>query len=134
MTLLREIKREFSLYEIALMTRAAPARLLGLSDRGTLRPGSKADIAVYNPSQDAARMFGRCALLLKDGVRVARQGEIVSRRPGATISSAAHYDGMIEPRLRGHFDAFGTVALANYKVSRDEFSEVSRVLDVRICA
>ncbi len=134
MTLLQDIKREFSLYEIATMTRTAPARLLGLSDRGTLRPGGKADIAVYNSCPDAARMFGRCALLLKDGALTVRQGEMVNRCPGATISTSAHYDGTIEPKLRRHFDAFGTVALANYKVSRDEFSESGRVLDVRVCA
>ncbi len=134
MTLLGDIKREFSLYEVTLMTRTAPARLLGLADRGTLRPGSKADIAAYNPSRDAARMFGRCALLLKDGVLVAREGELVSRRPGATISSATPYNGAIEPRLRRHFDTFGTIALANYKVAREEFSEAHRVLDVRACA
>lgn len=135
MTLLSDIKREFTLYEIAIMTRAAPARLLGLTDRGTLRPGSKADIAVYDPSQDVARMFGRCALLFKDGVVAARNGTIEKRRIGATISSAAPYDAAILlPRLRSHFDRFGTVSLANYTVSHDEFSEVGRVLDVRACA
>ena len=47
MTSLREIRREYSLAEIATMTRAAPARLLGLADRGHLGPGALADIAVY---------------------------------------------------------------------------------------
>ena len=44
---LREITRELSLYEIAILTRAAPARLLGLPDRGHLGVGAAADIAVY---------------------------------------------------------------------------------------
>lgn len=135
MTLLSEIKREFTLYEIAIMTRAAPACLLGLMDRGTLRPGSKADIAVYHPGADAARMFGRCALLLKDGVVAARNGTIENRRIGATISSAAPYDSAILlPRLRAHFDRFGTVSLANYTVSHDEFSQANHTLDIRACA
>ena len=46
---LKSIKRTYSLYEVAIMTRAAPARILGLKDRGSLKPGSVADISIYNP-------------------------------------------------------------------------------------
>src|SRR5205085_3781749 len=38
-TTLAAIAREYSLNDIAMMTRAAPARLLGLRDRGHLGPG-----------------------------------------------------------------------------------------------
>src|SRR5207237_9566741 len=54
---LRHITRELSLYEIAIMTRAAPARLLGLADRGHLGPGAAADVAVYRWQADAEAMF-----------------------------------------------------------------------------
>ena len=37
----REIKREYTLEEIAIMTRAAPAKLLGLTDRGHLGAGRR---------------------------------------------------------------------------------------------
>jgi formylmethanofuran dehydrogenase subunit A len=50
---LRSITRELSLQEIAIMTRAGPARLLGLKDRGHLATGAAADIAVYR--EQAAR-------------------------------------------------------------------------------
>jgi len=43
---LSSITRELTLREIATMTRAAPARLLGLTDRGHLGAGAAADIAV----------------------------------------------------------------------------------------
>ena len=49
LTLLPGLKREFSLSEIAIMTRSAPAKLLGLPGRGHLRPGAIADIAIYDP-------------------------------------------------------------------------------------
>jgi len=39
-TLLRDIKREYSLYELAITTRAAPAKLMGLPDRGHLGVGA----------------------------------------------------------------------------------------------
>ena len=41
MTSLPALTREYSLNEIALMTRAAPAKLLGLKDRGSLAPGMR---------------------------------------------------------------------------------------------
>ena len=53
--------------EIAIMTRAAPARLLGLADRGHLGAGARADIAVYRPQPDRAAMFRNAELVLKDG-------------------------------------------------------------------
>src|SRR6202008_3142485 len=46
MTTLPSIAREYNLDEIAIMTRAAPAKLLGLTDRGHLGEGGLADIAV----------------------------------------------------------------------------------------
>ncbi|OZA84312.1 MAG: formylmethanofuran dehydrogenase subunit A, partial [Azorhizobium sp. 39-67-5] len=39
-TNLAELKREYTLEEIAIVTRAAPARTLGLKDRGHLAPGA----------------------------------------------------------------------------------------------
>ena len=56
------------------MTRAAPARLLGLADRGHLAPGARADIAVYRPQPDRAAMFRNAALVFKDGVPIVRDG------------------------------------------------------------
>ena len=52
MTTLPSITREYSFYDIATMTRVAPAKLLGLRDRGHLGPGALADVAVYHDDQD----------------------------------------------------------------------------------
>ena len=41
------------------MTRAAPAKLLGLTDRGHLGAGAIADVAVYRRDKDIAKMLGR---------------------------------------------------------------------------
>src|SRR6202522_758145 len=54
MTTLRSIEREYSLREIAIMTRVAPARLLGLRDRGHLGAGARGDVAVYAEQPDRA--------------------------------------------------------------------------------
>jgi len=49
---LPELTREYSLYEIALITRAAPARMLELHDKGHVGPGADADVCVYNQQDD----------------------------------------------------------------------------------
>src|SRR5271169_6636795 len=56
MTTLPSLTREYTLYEIATMTRAAPAKLLGLPDRGHLGVGARADVALYRPDKDVAEM------------------------------------------------------------------------------
>ena len=84
-TTLASIRREYSLNEIATMTRAAPARLLGLADRGHLGPGAVADIAVYADDADRAKMFRAAALVFKDGDLVVRDGQVTHYRWGARL-------------------------------------------------
>ena len=117
MSLLPGIKREFSLYEIAVMTRAAPARLLGLADRGTLRPGAKADIAVYSPSGNFAEMFSRCSMLFKDGRCVVRDGQLRDRVFGATQFVTPGFDQRIVAPVRRHFERYSTISADNYVLS-----------------
>ncbi|HEY5416236.1 MAG TPA: formylmethanofuran dehydrogenase subunit A, partial [Gemmatimonadaceae bacterium] len=49
--------REYSLSEIAVVTRAGPARLLGLRNKGHLGVGADADVTVYVPDDNRATMF-----------------------------------------------------------------------------
>jgi formylmethanofuran dehydrogenase subunit A len=83
-TLLGGNAREYTLREIAIMTRAAPARSLGLSDRGHLAAGAVADVVVYRPQSDIEAMFRYPVHVFKGGVEVARHGEIVASPDGAT--------------------------------------------------
>lgn len=94
-TLLPQIRREYTLYEIAVMTRSAAARLLGLTDRGSLAPGRIADIATYTPQADKARMFARASRVFKDGRLVVRDGEVVASPPGRAIRAVPRYDGSL---------------------------------------
>ena len=89
MTTLASIRREYSLNEIATMTRAAPARLLGLADRGHLGPGAVADIAVYADDADRAKMFRAAALVFKDGDLVVRDGQVTHYRWGRALDRRA---------------------------------------------
>ena len=48
------LAREYTLDEIAIVTRAGPARLLGLTHKGHLGVGADADVTVY--ARDAGRV------------------------------------------------------------------------------
>ena len=54
---LGDLSREYTLAEIAIITRAGPARILGLSQKGHLGPGADADVTIYAPDDDERRMF-----------------------------------------------------------------------------
>jgi formylmethanofuran dehydrogenase subunit A len=101
---LRDIPRELSLYEIAIMTRAAPARLLGLADRGQLGVGAAADITVYRDERDAETMFSRAAWVLKDGEPVVREGRVVATPVGAVHFSEPVYDPSVEDLVDRYTD------------------------------
>jgi formylmethanofuran dehydrogenase subunit A len=101
-TTLASIAREYSLDEIATMTRAAPARLLGLHDRGHLGPGARADIAVYADEPDRAKMFRAAHLVFKDGALVVRDGTVTDVRWGRALAVQAQPDRAIERRMRDY--------------------------------
>jgi formylmethanofuran dehydrogenase subunit A len=98
-TTLPSIAREYSLSEIATMTRAGPAKLLGLRDRGHLGTGAHADIAVYTDDRDKAKMFRAAHLVFKDGALVVRDGAITAARFGRAFAARAEYDRAIERRM-----------------------------------
>jgi formylmethanofuran dehydrogenase subunit A len=103
-TTLADIKREYTLGEIATMTRAAPAKLLGLADRGHLGPGAVADIAVYTEDADKAKMFRSAALVFKDGDLVVRDGQVTHYRWGRALTVEPGHDRAIERRMRDYYD------------------------------
>lgn len=103
-TTLPSIAREYSLSEVAIMTRAAPARLLGLKDRGHLGAGARADVAVYTPSNDLAHMFRFAHLVFKDGDLVVRDGRVSHYRYGRALTVKPAYDKAIDRRLAGYYD------------------------------
>ena len=104
MTTLPSIAREYTLSEIAIMTRAAPAKLLGLTDRGHLGTGMLADIAVYDRKPDTAAMFRDAALVFKNGELVVRDGRVVSQRFGRALTVRPEHDRAIDRRMRNYFD------------------------------
>jgi formylmethanofuran dehydrogenase subunit A len=115
LTTLPSIEREYSFSEIATMTRVAPAKLLGLKDRGHLAPGALADVAIYDDDPaDRARAFRHAHLVFKDGDLVVRDGKITHYRPGRALTVQPSYDSNIDRRLSRYYDQA-------YGLSRDLF-------------
>lgn len=123
---LTDIKREYSLYEIAIMTRAAPAMSLGLQDRGHLGPGAVADITVYKPNRNAEKMFEKPEYVFKDGQLVARRGKIVNITLGGTHTVRPEYDKSVERDLKRYFDRYHTIKLDNFRVADSEITDAHR--------
>ena len=117
---LRSIARELTLAEVAVMTRAAPARLLGLADRGHLGLGAAADIAVYREAADREAMFATPEFVFKDGLQVARAGRITALPVGGTHFVEPGYDTAIEKRLRKLIDQRGSLNFDHLAIGRDE--------------
>ncbi len=122
-SLLRHLEREYDLNEIAIMTRAAPARLLGLKDRGHLSVGAIADIAVYQPQEDKAAMFGKAELVLKNGVPVVENGRVIRVIQGKTHAVAPDFDPGIESSISNYFDRYHLMKMDNYKLDPQHLLE-----------
>lgn len=104
-TTLKSIAREYTLSDIAIITRAAPARLLGTADRGHLAPGAVADVAVYREQSDLAAMFRAAKLLIKDGRNVVQDGEVLTATYGKTLTLAPDFDPAITSHVRDAYDS-----------------------------
>jgi formylmethanofuran dehydrogenase subunit A len=120
-TILPDLDREYSLFEIAIITRAAPARILGLKDKGHLGIGADADIAIYDKNDDKEKMFSVPRYVIKEGVVLAEDGEIRRETYGKTLFVSPQYDPDVEKDIRQYFDKYYTVEFENYPVQLEHY-------------
>jgi len=127
-SLLPSIKREYSFYEVATVTRAGQARALGLSWKGHLGVGADADIAIYNVNPELVdpskkyktvrRAFQRAAYTIKGGEVVAKNGEILKSVYGKTfwvnVNSSLSMD--VGADMKRRFREYWTVEYENYPI------------------
>jgi formylmethanofuran dehydrogenase subunit A len=125
-THLASLDREYSLYDIAIMTRAGAAKLVGLADRGHLGVGAAADITVYTDDADREKMFAKPDYVFKDGNMVVKNGELVKISWGTTHVVKPEYDNSIEKPLQQYFDKYHTMKMGNFKISDDEIVDDGR--------
>jgi len=108
--------REYTLREIAIVTRAGPARILGLRDKGHLGVGADADVTIYTPNADWSAMFATPRYVVKGGTLVVEEGHLRRAPRGGRLHVRPDYDRAIEGPLREFFDRHATVAFDNYPV------------------
>jgi formylmethanofuran dehydrogenase subunit A len=124
--LLDDLEREYTLEEIAIVTRAGPARLLGLRDKGHLGAGADADVTIYDDRPDREEMFALPRYVIKDGRVVVREGELVDAFAGTLLRVAAPHDPAVEDVLRERFEERYTVQFDSYPVREPWLLEPAR--------
>lgn len=145
-TAMGTIDREYTLEELIVISRAAPAKAYTFGDKGHLGPGADADVAVFDldpESFDPSRQHQELRdtmefadYTLKNGEIVAKEGEVVAEPDGSTHwvdARGAVEDHVMEDVMKDietHFENY-TMELANYPVQdhyveNGEKREVSR--------
>ena len=118
-SVLADLQREYTLNEIAIITRAGPAKILGLSNKGHLGPGADADITIYTPHENKETMFELPRYVIKSGRIVVEEGDIREDLYGKTLHVAPDYDREIETNIADWFEQYYSIRFRNYPVSDD---------------
>ena len=141
-TTLDSIDTERTLYEIAEMTRAGPAKALGLSHMfGGLAPGMDANVAVFDLNyrdmpadpEEIERAFSRALWFIKSGETVVKDGAIVSHGNKRTIwvNAKVRENPQVIRDIHEKFLKDYTVGLDNYPV-RDYLAPNPFVIDIDV--
>ena len=124
---LADMDREYSLREIAIITRAGPAKLLGLKNKGHLGSGADADITIYTPHENQELMFQLSRYVIKSGRVLVEHGELREPCDGKTLYVAPEFDASIETAIAEWFEQFYTIRFRNYPVSDEYLRESQRI-------
>ncbi|MBY0522547.1 MAG: formylmethanofuran dehydrogenase subunit A [Gemmataceae bacterium] len=116
---LMDLDREYSLYEIAIITSAGPARAMGMPRKGHLGVGADADITIYNQNPDGVMMFRYPRYVIKGGTVVVEEGDILHRDEGHEFVVRPVFDPKIEDFLRPLFQQVYTMSFDNYPVEAE---------------
>lgn len=125
-THLADMDREYTLSEIAIITRAGPARLLGLQQKGHLGPGADADITLYTPSDNPAEMFELPRTVFKGGELLVENGEIRTAVIGKTLHATPDYDQERLENLPNWFNERYSIEFENFAIADEELAADSR--------
>ncbi len=140
------ITRELDFNDIAIMTRAAPAKVLGLLDcKGHLGRGADADIAIYDiipdnidPSVEHAKVksaFSSAFYTIKNGEVVVKNGEVMATPSGRTFWVSAsvpeQHNSVVVKDMQLKFRNYYSINMANYMV-QDAYVTHPRVIKAGI--
>lgn len=114
---LRDLQREYTLNEIAIITRAGPARALGLKNKGHLGVGADADITIYDDMQDKEMMFNAPRYVIKSGNIIIGNHEFRNDFIGKLLHITPEYDNKIEEVVQPFFEDYYSIEFSNYAVA-----------------
>ena len=121
-TVLADLDRQYTLFEIATITSAGPARGLGLSQKGQLGEGADADLTLYQENSDSGVMFECPRYVIKGGEIVVEEGEIRTVVDGRAFLVQPAFDEQIETYLRPEFEKVYTISFDNYPVEQERIA------------
>ena len=132
---LPSIDRELDWNEIAVMTRAAQAKALGITDigKGHLGVGAEADVAIYpikteetDPSKDYSKViegFSLTDYTIKGGRVISKRGNCLLNGNNRTIwvkpKISEQYNMSNDPEFIKKFERYYTVSMDNYPVEEE---------------
>jgi len=114
---LRDLEREYSLNEIAIITRAGPAKVLGLANKGHLGVGADADITIYDEMEDKEMMFSAPRYVIKSGNAIIENHEFKTDFIGKVLHITPEYDNKIEEVIKPFFESYYSIEFSNYAVN-----------------
>ena len=141
-SLLLSIDREYGFYEIAIVTRAGPAKALGLRQKGHLGFGADADISVYNINptlvdfskeyRKVRKALSKAAYTIKNGEIVVKDGQVVKTVPGKTFWVDVKLSSPMRPTedLKRRFREYWTVEYENYPIP-EEYLKASAPITIQ---
>ncbi|QDV42873.1 Formyltransferase/hydrolase complex Fhc subunit A [Stieleria neptunia] len=134
------LSRQYTLPEIATMTRSAPASIMGLSRHGRLTPGATADVTVYETDDDLEKMFRSPRHVFAQGRHVIDRGTYTPGTPPAntpnqpvhdTLIADVEFDPQSVQRFRSEYNASSTFDLNRLWIGDDEMHSVLRSRPVK---
>ncbi|MFV0443251.1 MAG: formylmethanofuran dehydrogenase subunit A [Planctomycetaceae bacterium] len=127
---LGDLTREYTLREITIITRAAPARMLGLKNKGHLGVGADADITIYQPQSDIQRMFELPRYVIHRGEVVVDDGQIQPHTDGKLFHVAPSFDQACLPHIQDWFEDNYTIRFRNYPIDIEQIPDRETVPSV----
>jgi len=124
---LLELEREFTLQEIAIVTRAGPAKLLGLKNKGHLGIGADADITLYDEMEDKEAMFNIARYMIKGGQLFINNHEFCATHQGQLLYVAPDYDLSIENKIKPFFEDYYSIQFENYAVDEARIHKAKKI-------
>jgi formylmethanofuran dehydrogenase subunit A len=132
-TAIASYDREYSWNDIAVITRASPAKILGLNDRGHLGIGAKADVSVYDINVDdfdptlksnskiLEKKLLNSLLTIKDGNIMVKDGQIVklveSNHLWCNVCGLEDTEKELIKSIKPLFNKYYTIKYENYGVN-----------------